>query len=116
MENLLLTTVEINNNYKKGEINMSINCGCTNAVATIVPNDLALSIVPDRYLQPHQAQKRPGTVFEDLLGDAIERAFASGVDNLPELISCLNRTGPACKDGKPWTEEIYLKIVRDLAD
>ncbi|WP_367618161.1 recombinase-like helix-turn-helix domain-containing protein, partial [Variovorax sp. CAN15] len=30
----------------------------------------------DRYLQPHQARRRPATTYEDLLGDVIERAFA----------------------------------------
>ncbi len=35
-----------------------------------------------RYLQPHQAQQRPPTSFEDLLGDALERAFASGITEL----------------------------------
>jgi|GEM_PF-226788 len=94
----------------------TINCNCTNAVATLVPNDLALSIAADRYLQPHQAQKRAGTVFEDLLGDAIERAFAAGVETLPELIACLNRTGPAAENGDAWTEESYQKIVTQLAD
>ena len=29
----------------------------------------------DRYLEPHQARQRAGTLFEDLLGDSIERAF-----------------------------------------
>ena len=36
----------------------------------------------DRYLEPHQARQRR-TLFEDLLGDSIERAFGEGVQTLP---------------------------------
>ena len=48
----------------------------------------------DRYLEPHQARQRPATLFEDLLGDAIERAFGEGVQTLPELVA-------KAKAGKP---------------
>ena len=34
----------------------------------------------DRYLEPHQARQRPATLFEDLLGDAIERAIPGDSD------------------------------------
>jgi len=83
-------------------------------LATNVPHGLAPSIESDRYLQPHQARQREATVFEDLLGDAIERAFASGVETLPELIACLNRTGPAGENGLPWTEQRYLETIANL--
>jgi len=70
----------------------------------------------DRYFQPHQARTREPTVFEDLLGDAIERAFASGVETLPELIASLNRTGPAAENGEEWTEERYLELISRLGE
>ena len=38
--------------------------------------------LPERYQQPHQARQRPPTSFEDLLGDAIERAFGNGITKL----------------------------------
>ena len=45
----------------------------------------------DRYLEPHQARERASTLFEDLLGDSIERAFGEGVQTLPELVAYINR-------------------------
>lgn len=68
----------------------------------------------DRYLQPHQARVRPATTYEDLLGDAIERAFASGVQELPELVEQLNRTGLTAPDGKPWAEATYAQHIAML--
>ena len=35
-----------------------------------------IPIQSTRFLQPNQAQQRPPTPFEDLLGDALERALA----------------------------------------
>lgn len=68
----------------------------------------------DRYLEPHQARQRPATVFEDLLGDAIERAFAEGVQTLPELVACINRSGPAGESGEPWTEQNFQALMARL--
>ena len=62
---------------------------------------------PDRYLQPKQAQYRPPTNYEDLLGDAIERCFASGVHDLAGLVDGLNRQTMTTRAGAPWTEENY---------
>jgi hypothetical protein len=61
----------------------------------------------DRYLQPKQAQYRPPTNYEDLLGDAIERSFAAGVHDLAALVENLNRQGMTTRAGQPWTEENY---------
>ena len=58
----------------------------------------------DRYLEPHQARKRTPTTYEDLLGDAIERAFAAGAHDLSALVQSLNDSGLASPSGKPWTE------------
>ena len=68
----------------------------------------------DRYLEPHQARQRPPTQFEDLLGDAIERAFAEGIHDLPGLVAYLNRTGPSADNGQPWTEASYTAQVTRL--
>lgn len=65
------------------------------------------SQAPDRYLQPRQAQHRTPTNYEDLLGDAIERTFASGVHDLAGLVENLNRQGMTTPGGQPWTEENY---------
>ena len=70
----------------------------------------------DVYLNPHQARRRPPTQYEDLLGDAIERAFAAGVHDLAGLVAHLNRTGPGCpsNDGV-WTETLYQEEIARLA-
>ncbi|MFT3812019.1 MAG: hypothetical protein QM740_01445 [Acidovorax sp.] len=68
----------------------------------------------DRYLEPHQARQRPATLFEDLLGDAIERAFGEGVQTLPELVAAINRSGPAGENGEPWTEQSFQALMARL--
>ena len=70
----------------------------------------------DIYLNPHQARQRAPTAFENLLGDSIERAFASGIHDLPGLIAHLNRSGPGCPlgDGN-WTEQTYQQEMARLA-
>ena len=68
----------------------------------------------DRYLEPHQARQRAGTLFEDLLGDAIERAFGEGVLTLPELVAYINRSGPAGENGEAWTEQSFEALMARL--
>ncbi len=69
----------------------------------------------DRYLDPHQARTRQPTPYEDLLGDAIERAYAAGIHDLPGLVAHLNRSGPGCPGGQAWTEENYQAEIARLA-
>ncbi|URI09603.1 hypothetical protein MW290_29055 [Aquincola tertiaricarbonis] len=69
----------------------------------------------DRYLDPHQARQRPPTPYEDLLGDAIERAFAAGVHDLAGLVEHLNRSHLATPSGQAWTEENYRAEIARLA-
>ena len=76
----------------------------------------AASEAHDRYLQPRQAQKRPPTSYESLLGDAIERAFADGAHTLPELVAYLNRTGPLSENSAQWTEQSFQALMAQLGD
>ncbi|OUL99099.1 recombinase-like helix-turn-helix domain-containing protein [Variovorax sp. JS1663] len=69
----------------------------------------------DRYLQPHQARQRPATTYEDLLGDAIERAFGDGVHDLAGLVERLNDSGLATPGGQAWTEDNYRQEMAKLA-
>lgn len=69
----------------------------------------------DRYLQPKQAQRRPPTNYEDLLGDAIERVFASGVQDLAGLVEGLNRQGVTTRAGLAWTEQNYGPEIAALS-
>ncbi len=68
----------------------------------------------ERRLEPHQARRREPTTFEDLLGDAIERAFAQGAHTLPELVAALNETGPSSENGQPWTEQNLQHLMARL--
>jgi hypothetical protein len=70
----------------------------------------------DRYLDPHQAKRRPSTPYEDLLGDSIERAFASGVSELEPLVDYLNKSGPLAPNGQAWTVELYISQMKDLGE
>jgi hypothetical protein len=68
----------------------------------------------DRYLEAHQARQRLPTPFEDLLGDAIERAYADGIHDLSGLVAYLNRTGPAADNGQDWTEASFSALMARL--
>jgi hypothetical protein len=69
------------------------------------------------YLEPHQARKRPNTPFEDLLGDAIERAFGNGVSELSELLAHLDRAGPPCPlTAGEWTPDAYQTLMARLGE
>ena len=70
----------------------------------------------DVYLNPHQARRRQPTPYEDLLGDAIERAYAAGIHDLPALVAHLNRHGPGCPHNNGiWTEQLYQEEIARLA-
>lgn len=51
----------------------------------------------------HQHRLADPTAYENLLGDAIERAFAAGIHDLEGIVRQLNNTGPTGPDGNPWT-------------
>lgn len=68
----------------------------------------------NRYLDPYQARQRIPTTYEDLLGDAIERAFAAGVHDLAGLVERLNDSGLASPSGKAWTEATYREEMAVL--
>ena len=72
------------------------------------------TILPEPYLQPHQARTRTPTTFEDLLGDAIERAFGAGHWELDALLAYLNQSGPLAPGSQPWTAESFQSTIRTL--
>ena len=75
-----------------------------------------IQVIPDRYLDPHQARPRTPTSYEDLLGDAIERAFGAGHWELESLIAYLNKSGPLGPNGQPWTAETYQSVIKTLGE
>lgn len=68
----------------------------------------------DRYLQPHQAQLRAPTPYEDLLGDTLERAFAQNFHDLPRIVAFLNEVGPGPQAGESWTEAVLQQELARL--
>jgi hypothetical protein len=58
------------------------------------------------YLEPHQARTKEPTAYENLLGDSLERAFASGIDTLEPLVEFLNAQGP-----QPLTTDLWTPVV-----
>ena len=61
----------------------------------------------ERFLNPHQARQRAPTPYEDLLGDAIERAFAAGLHDLDGLVHHVNQSGPRGPGGAPWNATTF---------
>jgi hypothetical protein len=54
------------------------------------------------------------TAYEDALGNALEEVFAAGAVELDEVIAKLNELGfPSPEQGK-WTEEIFLREMKQL--
>jgi hypothetical protein len=66
------------------------------------------------YLNSHQSRKREPTQYENLLGDALERAFAAGHWELAALIAQLNLTGPRAPNGETWSEALFLETMQQL--
>ena len=77
-------------------------------------NSIPIHALQERYIEPHQARMRPPTTYEDLLGDAIERAFGAGHWALDALVSYLNQSGPPGPNGAPWTEETFQSVMKTL--
>lgn len=69
----------------------------------------------DRYLEPHQARWREPTQYENLLGDALERAYARQIHDLSGLVDYLNRLGPGPQTGTMWTEALFQAEIARLA-
>ena len=69
-----------------------------------------------RTLSNETFQNRGGTptAYEGLLGDSIERAYASGIHDLEGLVAYLNDAGPAGPNGQPWTADSYCKEMARL--
>jgi hypothetical protein len=69
----------------------------------------------ERYFNPHQARTRAPTLYEDQLGDALERAFAAGRWELDAVVEQLNQSGPSAPNGAPWTQASLQATLAQLA-
>jgi hypothetical protein len=72
------------------------------------------SRLPEPYVNPRQAQRQPPTDYENLLGDALEAAFAAGVWELDQLVARLNADGIRTPEGREWTTSNFETILKDL--
>jgi hypothetical protein len=66
------------------------------------------------YNETHQTRQAAPTTYENLLGDAIERAFAAGIHDLDALLNYLNTSGPTGPNGEHWTPESYQREMARL--
>lgn len=66
------------------------------------------------YMEPVQAQTAPPTEYENKLGDALEAAFADGVDTLEPLVARLNEMGVRAPNGAAWTPELFETEIKRL--
>ncbi len=67
------------------------------------------------YNETPQSRTKAPTNYESLLGDSIERAFGSGIQDLDGLIQYLNTAGPSGPNGQAWTPESYKQEMVRLA-
>ncbi|MCP1292880.1 MULTISPECIES: recombinase-like helix-turn-helix domain-containing protein [Chromobacterium] len=72
-------------------------------------------VIPSRYLEPRQAQQTAPTPYEDLLGDALERAYAQEIHDLNALLAHLNQHGPSAPNGGSWNEALFRAEMARLA-
>lgn len=66
------------------------------------------------YNEVHQHRTAPGTSYESLLGDSLERAFGQGIHDLDGLVAYLNQAGPSAPNGKAWTSAAYQQEMARL--
>ncbi|WP_127112597.1 recombinase-like helix-turn-helix domain-containing protein [Shimia sediminis] len=70
---------------------------------------------PERYLVVHQSRDREPTEYEDLLGDALERAFADGISDLDSLVAALNALDAPSPRNETWTTDLFLAEMKRLS-
>ena len=68
------------------------------------------------YNETHQSRGTAPTAYENLLGDAIERAFAAGIHDLDALVRYLTESGQAAPDGKPWSAQSFQQEMARLSN
>jgi hypothetical protein len=66
------------------------------------------------YLNPLQARDREPDDYQNLLGDAIERAYAAGIDDVAGLVASLNEVAVPAPNGQPWTTELFQREMKRL--
>ncbi len=62
-----------------------------------------------------QTRAVPPTKYENSLGDALEKVFAAGAQELPQVIEELNKLGSRDAAGQAWTEASLQAEMKRLA-
>lgn len=68
----------------------------------------------DQYIVVHQSRDREPTEYENLLGDALEKAFAAGVTEIDGVVQGLNNDAVPAPGGQDWTRELILSELKRL--
>jgi hypothetical protein len=66
------------------------------------------------YLEPHQARDGEPDDYQNLLGDAIERAYAAGIHDLGGLVASLNEAVVPAPNGERWSDELFRREMKRL--
>lgn len=66
------------------------------------------------YQEPVQTRDEPATQYEVKLAGLIQKVFAEGHYELPELVKGLNDYGTTAPDGSAWTEENFRAEMKKL--
>lgn len=67
------------------------------------------------YLSAHQTCDREPTDYENLLGDALEKAFAAGVHELDGVCAQLISDCVPSPGGRLWTPDLLASELKRLA-
>jgi hypothetical protein len=68
------------------------------------------------WLGPHQSRLSEPTVYEDLLGDALEDAYRNGVAELEGIALRLNAECVPSPNGVPWTAALLEAELKRLGE
>lgn len=66
------------------------------------------------YLEPVQTRDEQASPYEVKLAGLIQKIFADGHYELPELVKGLNDHGSTAPDGSAWTEESFRSEMSRL--
>jgi len=66
------------------------------------------------YFNPHQARDSEPDDYQNLLGDAIERAYAAGVHDLTRLVASLNEAAVPAPNGQQWSADLFQREMKRL--
>ncbi len=67
-----------------------------------------------QYLNAHQTRDHDPTDYENLLADGIEKAFAAGLSELPNICAMLNEDCVPAPNGMPWTPALFEQEMKRL--